>query len=220
MNANRSARATPIICWLARGLTVVVMLFSVPVGAQVDTVASGGSHIVDASRVVPVIRSAKDINRLSNEVRQHLALRPLTPELFVLIAEDTPGAILYLTTEQVAQLGWTAEDEKVKSIINLAKILPRFQIRGSQGFYMIIAGGNYEASMLVATPLWGKLGKELKGEAVVGIPNRDLFFVTGTQDQEGLKRLRTVVADSYAHGDHPLSDKLFMVNQEGISIFP
>lgn len=202
-----------------------MVLFLLSLSARGDTttveeVTSQKERQINPNRVVPVIKSANWVAQLSLEQRQKIVLRPLTKELFVALAEDTPGTLVYLSPAELIQLGWSAEDEKVNSVINLGRILPRFQIRGSEGFFMITAGGNYEASMLIAPLFWEKLKKELHGYPVVGIPNRDLFFVTGSQDKEGLASLRTIVADSYAKGDYPLSDKLFILSDQGISLFP
>lgn len=174
---------------------------------------------VDSRRVVPIIRSQRDIDALPADARQGLAKRPLSDELYVILAEDTGTAIRYLTNEQVSKLGWLAQEEKVNALINLVSLLPRFEIRDSGGMFMILAGGNYEASMLLATPLWKTLLSKLKGEPVVGIPNRDLFFVTGSQDKENLAELRKTVNDAYTTGNFPISRELFLIGQKGITNF-
>lgn len=174
---------------------------------------------VDPQRVVPVIRGQREIDALDPATREALAVRQFAGVLYVVLAEDTGDTIRYLTNEEVSKLNWPTDEVKTNALVNMAKLLPRFEIRGSKGFFMIIAGGNYESSMLLATPLWEKLRTQLKGEPVVGIPNRDLFFITGSQDKENLAALRQMVNDAYANGKFPVSNELFLVGQQRLSLF-
>lgn len=174
---------------------------------------------IDAHSVVPVVRSSREIEALAPEVRGALYLGPLTSALIVLLADGSGKEDTLLTREQVAALGWRAEDLKMNSLRNLACEMSKARIIDSGGVFMVASGGRHEASLLIATPVWRSVVPALKGRPVIGVPNRDVFLITGSEDVEGLARLRKTVRGLFAGGDHPLTDHLFLVTDEGITLF-
>jgi len=79
---------------------------------------------------------------------------------------------------------------------------------GEQGFF--------EASLLLLDDVWDvQLAPHLKGRPVVTMPFRDLVFVTGSEDVEGLQRVRKLEADTQTQQlVHPLS-RQFLVRRDG-----
>ena len=74
---------------------------------------------------------------------------------------------------------------------------------------MFTAGGDYEATLLLADAIWRDQSNPLLGDPVVAIPNRDLFLLTGSRNPEGIKRLKELVKKSYENGAYRLTPKLF-----------
>jgi uncharacterized protein YtpQ (UPF0354 family) len=87
------------------------------------------------------------------------------------------------------------------------------------GIFMVGAGGNYEATLLLVPRLLRRVGPTIDGDIVVGIPNRDLLFVTGDRNAKGIASLRYKVEHFFRTGDHPLSDKLFLLKDGEIVVF-
>jgi uncharacterized protein YtpQ (UPF0354 family) len=75
---------------------------------------------------------------------------------------------------------------------------------------MITAGGDYEASLILFEPLWSKENIVVDGDFVIGIPNRDLLFVTGSNNVEEINRIKGVIENSYKTGDHQVSPYLYI----------
>jgi uncharacterized protein YtpQ (UPF0354 family) len=81
---------------------------------------------------------------------------------------------------------------------------------GNNGFYMMSAGGYYEASLLLLDWIWRDVRMVVKGDIVVAIPTRDVLLVTGSQDPEGLAKVKQIVADASNRGTYRLTSKLFV----------
>lgn len=83
---------------------------------------------------------------------------------------------------------------------------------------MVSAGGNYEATLILLPRLLGRIAPTIDGDIVVGIPNRDLLFVTGSHNAGGIANLRSKVRKSFQTGDHRLSDKVFVLKEGRIDV--
>ena len=45
---------------------------------------------------------------------------------------------------------------------------------------------------------------------MIAVPNRDILYVTGSENKEGLKAMREMTNNLYNTGDHPLTKELFI----------
>jgi uncharacterized protein YtpQ (UPF0354 family) len=75
---------------------------------------------------------------------------------------------------------------------------------------MITAGGDYEASLLVLDSIWSGGQMDVSGEAVVAVPTRDLLLVTGSQNPQGIEKVRQMVKEASDGGSYRLTQKLFV----------
>jgi uncharacterized protein YtpQ (UPF0354 family) len=172
---------------------------------------------VDRSRIVPVIKDAPWLE----ETRQALLTRGAkeTPEhvweefcpgLIVVYAEDSPKNIRYLAPGDLEKAKIEKAELRKIACENLERLLPKIERRGTNGFYMITAGGAYEASLLVLDSIWSGGEMEVKGDVVVAIPTRDLLLVTGSADAKGIAEVREMVKQAMAEGTYRLTEKLFV----------
>jgi uncharacterized protein YtpQ (UPF0354 family) len=74
---------------------------------------------------------------------------------------------------------------------------------------MVIADGNYEATLILADAVLAKLPK-VDGELVVAIPARDVFVFTGSNNAVGVAALRKVAADLSEQAAHALTPALLV----------
>ena len=54
-------------------------------------------------------------------------------------------------------------------------------------------------------------------EFVIGLPSRDFFAATAVESREVLQHFQQQVRSDFATSDHPLSDRLLLVSDEGVS---
>jgi uncharacterized protein YtpQ (UPF0354 family) len=93
---------------------------------------------------------------------------------------------------------------------NLKRLLPKIERRGGNGLFVLRAGGDYDASLLLLDSMWVDMKKEVRGDVVVAIPSRDLLIVTGSEDFHGIEKVRKIVDESFAQGAYRLTKKLFV----------
>lgn len=137
---------------------------------------------IDRARIVPVIKDAAYITevRRALEARGHdtgkfsQAHDMYNSELVILYAEDTPNNMRYLTDDDVSELGIERDDLRRLSVENLRRLLPDVQMAGDNGVFLMQAGGDYEASLLLIDSIWSSEQIEVDGEIVVAIPARGI----------------------------------------------
>lgn len=165
---------------------------------------------VNISDILPVIkdeRFLKTIKELNPDFEINHIYQKYNNELYIFYVEDTETNINYLTQEDFA--GLNIEKEKLQKIAieNLSNSV-EIEKHGENGYYMLIADGNYESS-LILLDIWNEENFEVKGEFVIGIPSRDVLIVTGKNDSENIKRLSKIINEINESGDHLVSQKMF-----------
>ncbi|MGA2052444.1 MAG: DUF1444 family protein [Opitutales bacterium] len=173
---------------------------------------------VDPERIVPVIKDRLWMRETLARVRAHpkyqagqeQVFEAYNDELVIFYAEDLPHGIRYLTNESLQKWGLAGESLRPLAVRNLRALLPEVQVLGSGGLYLIAAGGNYEASLLLFETFWRERKLEVQGDYVVALPARDTLLVTGSDDFEGLRRVREAVAQVYPQAPYRLTERLFV----------
>jgi uncharacterized protein YtpQ (UPF0354 family) len=172
------------------------------IGVLVEAITFGDAKTpLDRTRIVPVLKPLRWVEgarqaekAAKTEPKPELLTEPFNSELVVVYAEDLPQSLRYLTTRDDvgdrARLRHTA-------LANLHRLLPKIEIRdGAYGVSLIEAGGDYEASLLLADAIWSSGQIKVDGDIVVAVPTRGALFVTGSHNRTGLARLRAVAGPS------------------------
>ncbi len=183
---------------------------------------------VDPDRIVPVIKSRGWLD----EIREGLEQRgeaadgmpeyvsdPYNSELAIFYAEDSELNIRYLTGETFGELGIDRERLRELAVTNLQRLIPEVEVAGGEGIYLLSAGGDYEASLILVDAIWDREALPVSGEFVVAVPSRDLLLVTGTGNGEAIERLRTLANEGAARLSYRLSPVLFVRRKGGFEVF-
>ena len=155
------------------------------VAAGLDTIASlGKSEPVDRKLIVPVIKDRPWLEetkqallaRGAKKLPEHV-YEDLNADLIILYAEDSPKNIRYVGPKDLDEAHIEKKELRTLACENLKRLLPKIERHGTNGLYMIVAGGDYEASLLLLDSIWTDIRKEVRGDVVVAIPSRDLLLV-------------------------------------------
>lgn len=176
---------------------------------------------LDINRIVPMIKP-KDylevVEELSQEIEiensPNLVWEYYNEELIIIYAADEEKSISYFHREDFEKLN--IEESKLREIAiqNLDRVISKVERSGEKGSYMLIAGGTYEASLILIPDIWNSNNFDVDGETVIAIPNRDLILITGSNNTDQIKRLKETAEESYNEGDHSISPNLFKWNGE------
>lgn len=170
----------------------------------------------DRGRIVPVIKTKEwlAVNRRALQergVQQDFLTEDFNKELIVAFAEDSGSRTRYLmASEDVGD----RKALRALAVANLRRLLPKVEMRAAQdGFFLISAGGDYEASLLLLDDIWSAGQIKVDGDIVVGVPAKDVLLVTGSRNRKGLKAVRELVAKFVAQQRYAVSDALFVYRE-------
>jgi len=175
---------------------------------------SAKTAALDRTQIVPLIKDRPWLDETNGRVRAQvgkdalgLAAEDYNKELVIVYALDDPKRMRYLMRDELA--GIKPDDLRTLALENLTRIMPKIQMGTDGSLGMMMAGGDYEASLLLYDNIWTDGTVKVKGDIVVAIPTRGMLLVTGSQDRAGLKRMREIVAKN-ADGPYRLTTALFV----------
>ncbi len=174
---------------------------------------------LDLKRIVPVIKPIEYLKEIQIQsgfddanYQQNCVYEEYNDELLIVYAEDTDTNIKYLFQKDIQHINFEEGALKALAIQNIDRMLTSIQKKGTDGVYMIIAGGDYEVSIILIDGIITKENFNIGGDIVIAIPNRDMLLVTGSEDLKGLSKVKQLAADTYKTGSHNLSPYLFKWN--------
>ncbi len=129
----------------------------------------------------------------------------LNEDLVVLYAFDSEASIRFATGDDIAELNVEGRALRIRALDNLLAYLPDIGREGDDSLSLVVADGNYEASLLLHDELWSRDVFRVEGDIVVFVPARDVLIVTGSEDADGLARAREIIDSndfSYAISPH------------------
>jgi uncharacterized protein YtpQ (UPF0354 family) len=185
------------------------------VATLADTVQQSQSKAaIDRSRIVPILKNQawidstrKFLGALPPEKASEPLTEPFNGKLTIVYVEDHTHSMRYLTTRD--DVGDRAKLHNL-ALANLSHLLGKMEMRGAaDGIWLISAGGNYEASLLLADGIWSSGQIKVDGDIVAAVPAKDALMVTGSRNTVGVARLRQIAVD-LARGPYPLSPALFV----------
>ena len=169
---------------------------------------------INTTDLIPVIKPGnylEEVNALTANTDKPAPLvsEKYNDELLIAYVQDSENSMQYLTDEDFKKLAIPKDSLRAIAIRNLDKVLSNAQIHNGNGIYMVTAGGNYEASLILPGILWTKENFPVKGDFVMAVPTRDLLLITGSDDKAGITKLKEFVAKSYKTGNYTISEHLF-----------
>jgi len=167
----------------------------------------------DVRAIVPVIKPLAFLRSIETETddssNNGYVCQSYNEDLVICYAADNKNSIQYLLKEESDSLHISIDSLHHLALANLKERLgENVEIHGSEGYYMVTAGVDYEASMILFDELWTKENFTVKGDLIMAIPNRDLLLVTGTKNTGALKKINAVVKESHQN-PYPVSSHLY-----------
>jgi len=174
---------------------------------------------INKNRIVPIIKPIAYLDDIRDVSMKMGATKDIegvyekyNDQLIIAYAEDTKNSIRYLTHADIKSLSISEDSVKSIAIKNLEQLLPNIQRQGGDGVYMLSAGGDYEASIILLNNLLTKENLPVDGDFVIAIPNRDMLLITGSNDQVGISKLKEVAKKSFETGNYKVSEYLYKWN--------
>ncbi|MCX6956203.1 MAG: DUF1444 family protein [Verrucomicrobia bacterium] len=173
---------------------------------------------LDRTHIVPVIKDrawfeetqsvlrarGQDVTKLNYFKEEYNA------ELTIFYALDDPKTIRYLGEEDIAKLGISRTDLRALAIRNLHHVIAKIELHGTPELYMMTAGGDYEASLLLDEKIWTGGQVKVEGDIVVAVPARDMLLITGSKSAAGLAKLKALAEKNAKTAPYRLTAQPFV----------
>ncbi len=166
--------------------------------------------------IIPIVKDRAWLDEVAASVRaqggesQEKVFEPLNDELAVVYAIDTPNNIAYLSPDMLDALGVDRGELRALAVRNLRGLLPGIEVQRGEKLGMVVADGNYEASLLLFDDLWAREGERLRGPTVAAVPARDLLLFADGADAEAVAQLQALATKMHAEATYALTDRLFL----------
>jgi hypothetical protein len=157
-------------------------------------------------RVVPLIKDDSFFEQIDPGFQP--AFERLVADLSIVYAFDRPRSLDIMTEAERVALGVPAGELRALAVKNLRRLVPEIRHHESGSGYVLLAGGNFEASLLLLDDLWTKLSADVSGELVACAPARDMILYTGSATPGGIDDLRELAARVITEGGYSLSGTL------------
>jgi uncharacterized protein YtpQ (UPF0354 family) len=213
--AYQSYKSTP------EQLNQIIRLYRKLAIANTSLPTSSGNFAID--NIIPLVQNRSQVRHMSSVKttggQSGLVSIPLNDELSIVFALNDSLALTYMTETMFASLETSPEILRDFAVSNLMRILPKVQYHDLDGMLMLVANGNFEASLLLFDNLWDGETLPLKGEIVVAAPARDFLLATTSDNEQGLDEMREFVDGAAETFSHFVSDKLFVRRGGSWAIF-
>jgi uncharacterized protein YtpQ (UPF0354 family) len=156
--------------------------------------------------IVPTIKDNEYLHFLGEKpsvVHEHLV-----GDIWVVYAVDLPTAIQSLGALELQRLNISSIELRGLAVDNLRRVLPEIQQHGGGPWYMLTAGGDYTASLLLLDSIWDQLAESVEGDIVAAVPSRDVLLFTGSDSSDGIQAVRQKAREIHEGGDHVISQTL------------
>ena len=167
--------------------------------------------------IVPLVKDEEYLtigrNKQSGELpfmNEHLA-----GDLWVVYAIDTPDAMKTLSTEIAEDMKLGLPELRSLAIDNLRRILPPIERHGDGPLFMLTAGADYVASLILFDDLWNELKESMDGDIVAAIPSRDVLLYTSSESSEGIAQMRSTIDKVMQSGGYLVSNMMLRLTSDG-----
>jgi uncharacterized protein YtpQ (UPF0354 family) len=172
------------------------------------SVVSGFGKEIEATRnaVIPLVKDQTYIDFLGEGTS--VPIVHLAADLWIVYAVDRDTNITTLSEIEMVALELTHKDLRDLATENLRNILPPVECHGEGPWFLLTAGGDYVASLLLLDSVWDFAAKEVKGDPVAVAPTRDVVLFPSADSVEGLAAIRRRAEELASTSDHVVSSTL------------
>jgi len=170
---------------------------------------------IQPSQIIPIIKDSIYLEMLKDQaVADHFAA-----DVWVVYAVDLEDRTQSLSSDTMKELGLERTNLRDLAIANLRRVLPEIEYHGTGPWFLITAGGDYVASILLLDNVWEELAGQVEGDIVAAVPTRDVLLFTGAKSKEGLAAIREKATGLVNGGDHVISNTLLRRQNERWIVF-
>lgn len=184
--------------------------------ALISTMADKDA-LPDRSCIVPMIKDEGYFRSFPNRARTDVPFvnEHLVGDIWIVYGIDLPDSMKTLQKTQVSELGLDPSALRSLAIENLRRILPPIEQHGEGPVYMLTAGGDYVASLLLFEDLWAELKQQFSGDILAAVPTRDVLLFTDSDSSEGISQMKASISKVMENGGYHVSSTILRITDDG-----
>jgi uncharacterized protein YtpQ (UPF0354 family) len=194
-------------------LDVVVQTFvRAMLGIQPDRSTSDYADLAD--RIYPMLKPIAMLVEVRERKLPLLAYREFLADLMVTYVIDEERSVAYINEDHLDRWRVSVQDLHERSLENLRRrTLDQVQYtavgEGEQRLFIFNSGDGYDATRLLLADVLADWARELPGQLVIGIPNRDFLIAFSNANPDVLRGIAHQVQADSAQREYGLTDQLF-----------
>lgn len=141
-------------------------------------------------------------------------LRDLGNGLMVSYLVDEGDHFSYVQNRHLASAKLSADILHEQALLNLSSVVgSQAEVRKFGSVYMVLAGGCFEASLILCEEFWSSWYADLTTDSfVASFPARDVLAFGDSAKEETIGELKELCANTAGSVDHPLTSTLYRRN--------
>jgi len=163
-----------------------------------DSVEASAVAGLDLSLLVPILKviepadPSADVLALTGN--ESPVMRPFAADLVIMCAIDLPTHFRFVTYRELRDASISEDELHAVALRNLPSRLPEIEFHGEAPRFMVTAGGNFEATLLLFESLWEQVEEQMPGEILAVVPARDLLFVSASEWEGALSFMQEMAS--------------------------
>jgi uncharacterized protein YtpQ (UPF0354 family) len=171
------------------------------------------------ARMTNIVPAVKDQQYLNFGDASRMMYEHLAGDLYMIYCIDSPKSITSLSKEDFGTLGIDEDRLRTLAMENLRRILPPIERHGTGPWFLLTAGGDYVASILLLDEVWDELQICVDGDVVAVAPTRDVLLFTGSASAEGIQAIRQKAEELTRTEAHVVSSTLLKRLNNGWTVY-
>lgn len=198
-------------------LDVVVETFvRVMLGIQPDRSTSDYESL--AGRIYPMIKPLAMLAEVRERRLPMLAYREFLGDLMIAYVIDEERSVAYINDDHLERWSISVQDVHARAIENLRRrtderVTYTAVGTGDQRLFIYSSGDGYDATRLLLSDVLDGWARQLPGNLVIGIPNRDFLIAFSDANPEILRAVAAQVQSDAAQRQYSLTEQLFTLDK-------
>jgi uncharacterized protein YtpQ (UPF0354 family) len=176
------------------------------------------------ANVLPMLKARDWLDNAQQKQKEQLAWQPfIIADVVVTLVVDMPNSLRYVKASELEALKQSFDDVLEVALSNLwersAGQALQFGDEKSGRMFIFSTHDGYDATRILLSPLLEHLAALVKGQLVIGIPNRDFMIAFGNADPLTVGKIGLQIkADSQAR-TYPLTATLFTFQDGELQVY-
>jgi uncharacterized protein YtpQ (UPF0354 family) len=171
-----------------------------------------------ADRIYPMIKPLAMLVEVRERRLPMLAYREFLGELMIAYVIDEERSVAYINDDHLERWGISVQDVHARAIENLrrrtdARVKYTTVGAGDQRLFIYSSGDGYDATRLLLSDVLAGWARDLPGNLVIGIPNRDFLIAFSDANPEILRAVAAQVQADAVQRQYGLTEQLFTLDE-------